>query len=369
MKPTDHQKDLTQTSASQAKQIKLGIDVHADRYVVVRILDGGTPQPPQRFSPAEFPAWAQKQLTQTTAVFACYEAGPFGYGLHRQLTQLGVTNFVVRPRDWDEYGKRVKTDNRDARELALALDKYVSGNRDAFCVVRVPTEAEEQKRSVSRQRESLQKEKQRLAAQGRSHVLYYGGRLQGEWWKPRRWSVLAAELTPFLTQLLAPLQRLLLAVEEELQALTQQLEAAAPAVLPLGLGALTQEILEREIGDWQRFKNRRQVASYTGLCPREDSSAQRRFQGAINKHGNRRLRPVLVECLWRLCLFQPNYRVVKKWRPTLLDKKTGSARRKKIIVAMARAFAVDWWRVRTGRCQPEALGFAMKACAPIAAVG
>ena len=369
MKNIRHHPDPTPALACQAKQIKLGIDVHADRYVVVRLVDGGTPQPSQRFTPDQFLVWAQQQLTRAEQVITCYEAGPFGYGLHRQLTRLGITNHVVRPRDWDEYGQHVKTDNRDARQLVLALDRYVAGNHAAFCVVRVPTEAEEQKRSVSRQRESLQKEKQRLAAQGRSYVLYYGGRLQGEWWKPRRWQVLATELTPFVLQLLAPLQRLLLAVEAELKTLTQQLEQAAPAALPLGLGALTQEILEREIGDWQRFKNRRQVASYTGLCPREDSSAQRRFQGAINKHGNRRLRPVLVECLWRLCVFQPNYRVVKKWRPTLLDKKTGSGRRKKIIVAMARAFAVDWWRVRTGRCRPEALGFEMKPCAPVSAVG
>jgi hypothetical protein len=98
------------------------------------------------------------------------------------------------------------------------------------------------------------------------------------------------------------------------------------------------------------------VASYTGLCPREDSSSDRRFQGAINKHGNRRLRPVLVECLWRLNAFQPEYRIVKKWRPELLNPKTSRPRRKKIIVAMARAFCVDWWRVRTGRCKAQDLG-------------
>ena len=38
----------------KAKTIKLGIDVHLDRYVVVRIIDGGTPQPPQRFEPVDF---------------------------------------------------------------------------------------------------------------------------------------------------------------------------------------------------------------------------------------------------------------------------------------------------------------------------
>jgi hypothetical protein len=64
--------------------------------------------------------------------------------------------------------------------------------------------------------------------------------------------------------------------------------------------------------------------------------------------------------LWRLCVFQPEYRVVKKWHPELLSPKTSRPRRKKIIVAMARAFAVDWWRVRTGRCQAEALGLKLQ---------
>jgi hypothetical protein len=69
-------------------------------------------------------------------VFTCYEAGPFGYSLHRQLTKIGLTNYVIRPRDWDEYGKKVKTDKRDALAMALCLDRYVGGNREAFCVVR-----------------------------------------------------------------------------------------------------------------------------------------------------------------------------------------------------------------------------------------
>ena len=163
----------TAKSAGPHRVIKLGIDVHADRYVVVRQIDGGAPQPPQRFSPAQFLEWAQKQTTLADQVYSCYEAGPFGYSLHRKLTALKVTNYVVRPRDWDEYGKKVKTDKRDAKSLVLNLDRYVAGNRDAFCVVRVPSEAEEQARSRSRQRESLQKEKQRLAAQGRSDALYY----------------------------------------------------------------------------------------------------------------------------------------------------------------------------------------------------
>src|SRR5262245_3963230 len=356
-------KQSTETQAQnnrpqgQAKSIKLGIDVHLERYVVVRIIDGASSQPPQRFEPAEFMLWVAKQLTLAEKVFTCYEAGPFGYSLHRKLQTMGVTNYVVRPRDWDEYGKKVKTDKRDAQQLALALDRYVGGNRDAFCVVRVPSPEQEQRRSISRQRESLQREKQRLAAQGRSQALYYGEHIQGEWWRESIWKSTKKQLPTIVVELLEPLRRLIAAVEVELKARTKELEsAAAPEQLPVGLGKLSSEILEREIVDWKRFSNRRQVASYTGLCPREDSSNERRFQGSINKHGNARLRPVLIECLWRLSVFQPEYRLIKKWGPLLKDPKTSRALRKKIIVALARGFSVDWWRVRTGRCRAEDLG-------------
>ncbi len=334
--------------------IKLGIDVHGQRYVVVRQIDGATPQPAQAFAPAEFLRWVAKQKELAENVYTCYEAGPFGYGLHRQLTALGITNYVVRPRDWDEYGQKVKTDKRDAKALALNLDRQVAGNEKAFCVVRVPSEREEQARSRSRQRESMQKEKQRLAAQGRSHALYYGVRLQGEWWREGKWKELV--LPDIVRELLEPLRRLMGAVEQELKTLTQALTAAAPDDLPVGLGKLTYELLEREVGDWQRFTNRRQVASYTGLCPCEDSSDQRRFQGAINKHGNPRLRTVSVEAAWRLLQFQPTYVTVAKWRPLLLDPKTPKSKRKQIIVAIARQFCIDWWRVRTGRTTHKKLG-------------
>ena len=342
--------------------IKLGVDVHLDRYVVVRQIDGGAPQPAQRFSPQQFLAWVKKQIELAGKVYSCYEAGPFGYSLHRKLAALGVTNYVVRPRDWDEYGQKVKTDKRDAKQLVLHLDRYLSGNRDAFCVVRVPTEAEEQARSRSRQRESLQKEKQRLAAQGRSHALYYGAHLEGAWWTEGLWKELA--LPPIVMELLEPLRRLIQAIEQELKTATQALTAAAPQSLPMGLGKLTYEVLEREIGDWNRFHNRRQVGSYTGMCPREDSSSERRFQGSINKHGNPRVRHVLVEASWRLVQYQSTYQPVAKWLPLLTNPKTTRSKRKQIIVAIGREFSVDWWRVRTGRCQATDLGLKLNPTPP-----
>src|SRR4051812_36563216 len=88
---------VAQVANTQPQTIKLGLDVHADTIVVVRILDHSAPQPAQKFTPAKFREWIKTQLTQAQAVHSCYEAGPFGYGLHRELVGLGVTNLVVQP--------------------------------------------------------------------------------------------------------------------------------------------------------------------------------------------------------------------------------------------------------------------------------
>jgi transposase len=136
-----------------------------------------------------------------------------------------------------------------------------------------------------------------------------------------------------------------------------QLEAAALPGQARGVGKMTSVVIDREIGTWTRFANRRQVGSYTGLCPGEYSSGQKRYQSCITKHGNPRLRAALVELAWRLVRFQPDYKPVLKWRATLAKGALASgAARKKAIVAVARQLAVDLWRIRTGRVQAEALG-------------
>jgi transposase len=90
-------------------------------------------------------------------------------------------------------------------------------------------------------------------------------------------------------------------------------------------------LIDREIGNWNRFNNRRQVASYTGLCPGEYSSGNTRLQSCVTKHGNPRLRAALVELAWRLVRFQPNYKPVLKWTETLRKGAlaTGAARKEK----------------------------------------
>jgi transposase len=348
---------VEQAANIKAQTIKLGLDVHADTIVVVRILDHSAPQPAQTFTPAKFEDWVKTQLSLAGEVHSCYEAGPFGYVLHRKLIELGVRNVVVQPVCLDERHKGVNHDKSDAKELALRLDRHVSGNTHALATVRVPTPAEEQKRTASRQREQLKREEKRIAAQGRSLLLTQGWREKKGWWEGRRWEALRVKVPVWLVERLEVFRRVLATLTAELDAATTALEVVAPASRPKGLGGLTDEVIEREVGDWKRFDNRRQVGSYTGLCGGVSSSGNSQRLLPITKHGNVRLRTALVEMAWRLVLWQPDCKLVKKWTLVMDSKKR--AARKKAIVAIARQLAVDLWRWRTGRTTPENLGWKM----------
>lgn len=340
-----------------AEVIKLGLDIHASKYVVARQVDEAPPQSAQSFDLDGFMRYVGKQLRLGKKVYCCYEAGCFGYWLHRRLEAMGVTNFVVRARNWDEYGKRVKTDNRDATALLNNLDRYLHGNRHAMTPVRIPSEEEERQRSRSRQRDSLNREKKRLANQGNSLARYYGYALPESWWKPKKFARLKESLPEYLLELLAVWQQLLMPINEALKEATAEQEQASAKLLPVGLGALTATVLDREVCDWNRFKNRKQVASYTGLCPGEHSSGESQMQGSITKHGNRRLRHLLIEASWRLLRYQSDYKAVVYWKERIANgPKLTSARKKKMAVAIARQFIVDWWRIQTGQLKTEDIG-------------
>ena len=91
---------------------------------------------------------------------------------------------------------------------------------------------------------------------------------------------------------------------------------------------MTSVVIDREIGSWNRFRNRRQVGSYTGLCPGEYSSGKTRLQGCVTKHGNTRLRAALVETAWRLV------RCSRRWQSVF--ERLQRRGRKKAVVAVAR---------------------------------
>jgi hypothetical protein len=89
--------------------IKLAIDVHLAFCMVARQVDNAVAQPPQKFDEAQLLRFIAKQKAMSKRVVCCYEAGCFGYGLHRKIVALGAENLVVAPQDWDERKVGVKT--------------------------------------------------------------------------------------------------------------------------------------------------------------------------------------------------------------------------------------------------------------------
>jgi transposase len=359
MNKTNEQNTST-TETAKAKTIcKLGLDVHAASIMVVRQVEGLNPQPAQKFKVADFLKWVKGQVEEGFEVISCYEAGPTGYWLHRKLEVWGVTNYVVCPTRLDSRGKGVNTDKTDALELEVRLDRYVAGNRKALAVVKVPSPEQEQKRALSRQREQLRRQRLSVAAQGRMLLLGQGHRESNWWWRGARWERLQERLPGWLVSQLECFKRVIAAVDQEVQALTEQISQAAPASLPRGLGQLTHEIIEREIKDWKHFRNRRPVGSYAGLTGGVSGSGESSADLSITKAGNRRLSACLIECAWRLVASQPDYWLVRKWQSVLCNPKAAKRRRKQVIVAFARQLLVDLWKWKTGKVTPERLGWVM----------
>jgi len=350
--------------------IKLGVDTHSQQYTFARMADHHGIQPAQKLTPLAFLEFLKKQLTLAKRVVMVYEAGPYGFALHREATALGVECLVCAPERLSRGRKRVN-DKIDATELLSRLDRHLAGNTTALRLVRVPSIQQEISRRLARERNTYRKERQRWIARGRSLLHSLGIHRPGRWWEPLECDRLLKSIEgrygqEIAAQIRQELERdleMLDIVQKKRDELTRRLCQDSKAKTPLrikGIGHLSSEILDREIVDWNRFANRRQVASYTGLCPGEASSGQSQMSLSIDKHGNPRLRVVLVELAWLLSKFQPDYRRLQRWK-WVFEKGAPKGMRKKAAVALARQLAVDLWRIKTGRVKPEDLGLKLAA--------
>jgi len=359
----------TQPPPQSCELIKLGVDTHGGQYTFARMIDHQGVQPAQKMLPADFLTFLKKQKTLAKRVAMVYEAGPYGFALYRQVIGLGVECLVCAPERLSRGRKRVN-DKIDAAELLSRLDRYLAGNTTALRIVRVPTIQQEISRRRARERNTYRKERQRWMARGRSLLHTMGIARPGHWWEPPRFSQLLemlsaindAEIVKEVRKELERDMESMNVMSGKLEELTAELVKAgasrskSPSRPRLkGIGHLSQELLDREIGDWNRFGNRRQVASFTGLCPGEDSSGDHQMKLSIDKHGNPRVRTVLVELAWLLNRFQPDYRRLTRWK-WVFEQSASKAMRKKAVVALARQLAVDLWRIRTGRASPQDLG-------------
>jgi transposase len=357
----------------QYEAIKLAIDMHATQWVVSRQLDNATPQPPQKFSPAKCLEFIAKQVKLARRVVCCYEAGCFGYVPQRQIEALGAQCLVIAPQNWDPRNKNVQTDKTDSAEMLQHLDRYVAGNGKALAVVRTPSLAEEVRRSRVRQRRQFLSDRNRWANIGKSLLAYYGLPASWSWWKPLCWAGTQksvrermGEYAQEVLKMLEDCRDTLMALSQKLEALTveqqkkqKERSARAKTVRLRGIGELSMAIIESEIADWNRFSNRRQVSSYTGLCPGVSGTGGNFVNLSVNKCGNQRLRSVLVELAWLLPRYQPGYVPLLRWKAALSASYRSG--KKKAIVALARRLAVDLWRIHTGRTTPEKLGLKLAA--------
>jgi len=289
----------------------VGLDAHKSAIVAAVLLPGerephqwkivNEPQAVRRFG---------KKLRRLAPgpIRSCYEAGPCGYVLQRQLRALDIECAVIAPSLIPvKPGQHLKTDHRDARKLAELL------RAGLLTDVEPPSESEEAVRDLCRARDDAQRDLTRarnrlgkfLLRRGRVYVV---GRKPTWSQKYRVWLrgltfEQHADQITFENYLLTVEQ-----VEARLEALDRELDAVSttePYRVPVGalrcfrgIDTVTALALVAELHRPERFPGARQLMAFLGLVPREASSGDRRRQGAITGAGNRHLRRLLIEAAW-----------------------------------------------------------------------
>jgi transposase len=346
------------TAVADSGLLFVGIDASKVWQVVTRLVPGDGVKPAERMTVPTLLKRVSGWLKQGLTVHCVYETGPTGFDLARRLIELGASCLVVRAKRTERYGRRRKNDGLDSRLLAEDLAAHHLGRPGLLRPVRIPTVQEELNRLAVREREGLKKARAALLAGARGRALALGHVVSKSWWKPRVLAGLLPQLPPEIAGMFERTAAAAQAIATQLEAVEAQIIAHAPPA-PHGVGRLTVGVVELEVCDWNRFKNGRRVGSFAGLCPCEDSTADRRFLGAIDKHGSPRLRFWCQELAWRLLRWQPGYHAVLWARERM--RNANAHRIKQLSVALARRFLVDWWRIRTGRTTAEALGLTFKA--------
>jgi transposase len=323
--------------------------------------DRGTIALAQKFIRARLLDWVQKQTAAGHAVHTVYEACGFGYTLHHALVAAGAQSIVTTPMRLSPERRR-KNDRLDARELCVRLSRHLEGHAHELKPIRIPSRGEQERRGLGRQREFFKRELRRLENHGRAlRIEFEHETLPAGWAGPRKWKQISPLCSEFVRGQLEPVVAQIRACKEQMDRLTDEIEAlVAEEKIPKGLGALTVSLLEGEVCDWKRFRHRKAIGSYTGCCPSEHSSGGVQRFGHIDRHGNKHVRVLLVEAVWRLLKWQPHWHARVKYLQKL---KHGQALKKKIAVALARQLAIDLWRWRTGRATAAELGWTLRSAA------
>jgi transposase len=150
--------------------------------------------------------------------------------------------------------------------------------------------------------EQLMRDRRRAEARGRAIALGQGIEVPAGWWRGARWREFSQELPEWMSLQVRHWKEQAVSLDRQERKIRDELEKGLEVELPIGVGALSWVILQRELRGWDRFHNRRQIASYTGLCPGIHRSNGRGREGSINRCGNSVVRYTLIEMAWHVAL-------------------------------------------------------------------
>ena len=301
-------------------------------------------------------------LAPEAVVRSCYEAGRDGFWLHRALLARGIANVVVDASsiEVNRRARRAKSDRLDNAKLNEMLVRYHAGEHRVWHVVRVPSEADEDRRHLERERQALIQERTRLRNRIHGLVATQGvtvplaGDVVAALGRVRRW-----DRTPLPPGLVARLQRewaRLVTVTTALAALEGERRTAMAADTATAqcsrrlerlraIGPTIAWTLASELFGWRTFRNRREVGSLVGLTPTPYQSGAEHRELGIAKSGNPHLRALAVELAWLWLRYQPRS-ALSRWYQARYAR--GGPRLRRIgIVALARKLVIALWRYVT----------------------
>lgn len=287
----------------------VGLDVHKDT-IAIALAEAGKRGEVREYgkianTPAALQALTTKLARSGQDLRFCYEAGPCGYGIQRQLSTAGHACVVVAPSLIPRKpGARIKTDRRDAINLAKL---HRAGE---LTPVWVPDQAHEAIRDLVRARLAVVRTLRQARQQLSGFLLRHGHHYNRSTWTlmHRRW-LAGLRFEQAVHHIV--LEDCIAAVEAA-TARCERLEAHIKAILPdwslcpvvralqalRGIAPVAAATLVAELGDMTRFASPRQLIAYLRLVPSEHSSGDTRRQGGITKAGNGAARRMLIEAAW-----------------------------------------------------------------------
>lgn len=307
----------------------VGLDVHKDS-IAVAIADPG------RGAEVRFYGTIANEPTAVGRLFkrlsksydlmlVCYEAGPCGYKLYRQITSSGIECQVVSPAQIPRAATdRIKNDHRDAIGLARLL------RSDELTKVWTPDQSHEAMRDLVRARGASKKDTKIARQRIQSMLLRHARKYDGKAWTKRHRIWLANQSFAIPSQQVT-FQHYIQA-HEQCEDRTAQLEAEILRLLPdwslgdlviqlqalRGVALIVAVTIVAEVGDFTRFSNPKQLMAYLGLIPGEHSSGSKSRPRGITKVGNSEARRLLYEAAW-------SYRVNAKVGAWMLERMPDAA--------------------------------------------